>query len=87
LHTYIQFIMKKFILPLAIFVTIGLTSCADNDPPPAEKETVIIKKEVPVKEEVPVEEEPGTRIEVGDEGIEVESKDVDVDVNTEEPKK
>lgn len=80
--------MKKYILPVAALLIIGLASCADNDPPPAEKETVIVKeKEVPVKEEVPVQEEPGTRIEVGDEGIEVESKDVDVDVNTQEPKK
>ena len=78
--------MKKYILSLAALSIIGLTSCADNDAP--EKETVIVKeKEVPVKEEVIVKEEPGTRIEVGDGGIEVESKDVDVDVNTEEPKK
>ncbi len=80
--------MKTFILPLAALLIIGLASCADNDPPPVEKETTIIKeKEVPVKEEVRIEEEPGTRIQVGDSGIEVESKDVDVDVNTEEPKK
>ncbi len=73
--------MKKFILPVAALLTIGLASCAENDPSEKEKETVIIKEEIPVKEE------PGTRIEVGDEGIEVESEDVDVDVNTEEPKK
>jgi Na+-transporting NADH:ubiquinone oxidoreductase subunit NqrF len=80
--------MKKYILPVAALMIIGLASCADNDPAPVEKETTIIKeKEVPVKEEVRVEEEPGTRIQVGEDGVEVESKDVDVDVNTEEPKK
>ena len=87
MHAYIPHIMKKFILPVAALLIISLSSCAENDPPPAEKETVIIKEEVPVKEEVRIEEEPGTRIQVGDSGIEVESKDVDVDVNTDEPKK
>ncbi len=87
LYAYILSIMKKYILPIAALSIIGLASCAENDPPPVEKETTIIKEEVPVREEVRVEEEPGTRIQVGDSGIEVESKDIDVDVNTAEPKK
>ncbi len=77
--------MKKYILPIAALVIIGLASCAENEAP--EKETVIIREtEVPVKEQVPVKEE-GTRIRVGEDGVEVESGNVDVDVNTEEPKK
>jgi hypothetical protein len=84
-HIDILNIMKNYILPIAALMIIGLASCAENDPP--QKETVIIKeREVPVKE-VPVEEKKGTRIRVGEDGVEVESKDVDVDVNTGEPKK
>ncbi|MDQ3101208.1 MAG: hypothetical protein M3R08_07460 [Bacteroidota bacterium] len=77
--------MKKYILPIAALVIIGLASCAENDPP--EKETVIIReKEVPVKEQVPVKEE-GTSIHIGNDGVDVKSDNVDVEVNTEEPKK
>lgn len=85
MHAKKPTILKKCLLPIAALLIIGLGSCAENDTP--EKETVIIKeKEVPVKEKVPVKE-AGTRIQVGNDGVEVESGDVDVDINTEEPKK
>ncbi len=77
--------MKKYILPIAALVIIGFASCAENAAP--EKETVIIReKEVPVKEVVPVKEE-GTSIRIGNDGVDVKSDNVKVDVNTEQPKK
>ncbi|MDQ3101210.1 MAG: hypothetical protein M3R08_07470, partial [Bacteroidota bacterium] len=65
---------------IAALVIIGFASCAENAAP--EKETVIIREK-----EVPVKEEKGTRIQVGDDGVQVESGNVDIDVNTEEKKK
>jgi hypothetical protein len=71
--------MKNFIPPIAALLIIGLASCAENEPP--QKETVIIKEK-----EGPVEENKVTRIRVGEDGVEVESGNVDVDVSTGEKK-
>ncbi len=75
--------MKKIVLCIGLFSFLMITSCDKKVEKTTETETIettTVVQDTVVKE-VPVEaEEEGTSVKVNNDGVEVDSKDVDVEV-------
>lgn len=73
--------MKKIILCLGLFSFTVLTSCEKKTERTVEttEHTTVVKDTVTVKEEVPKKDD-GTSVKVSNDGVNVDSKDVDVEI-------
>lgn len=76
--------MKKIVLCIGLFSFLMITSCDKKVEKTTETETIenttvvqdTVVKEVPVE----AEKEDGTSVKVNNDGVEVDSKDVDVEI-------
>lgn len=73
--------MKKIVLCIGLFSFLMITSCDKKTEKTTETiETTTVVQDTVVKE-VPVEkEEEGTSVKISDDGVDLDSKDVDVEI-------